>query len=607
MPEDLSLETSLQRLRRFLKYAKPHRAQFYKGALYSVLNKIFDVAPEILIGIAIDVVVSQKQSFVAKLGFVTPAEQIGFLAALTFVIWVCESIFEYLLLITWRDLAQQIQHELRTETYEHLQKLDLGYFEDQTTGALVATLNDDVNQLERFLNGGASNLIQVATTVVIVGAVFFAISPLIAVFSFMPIPIILWGAFFFQKRAAPLYLDVRNKAGALATRLSNNISGIMTIQSFTMEKREAQSLAQESHEYLQSNSKAIRVSSAFIPLIRMAILSGFLVTLIVGGQKTISGELNVGLYGVLVFLTQRLLWPMTGLAETVDLFERSMASAARVLNVLKAPIRIRSKDNAVTAIAPRSVVSFEQVNFSYPGRAQSIRNVSLKIGFGESVALVGPTGSGKSTLVKLLLRFYEPSSGAIRWGDTNIHDLDLATLRKAVAYVGQDVFLFSGSIAENIAYGHDQEVSRAEIEKVAKMAHADEFIAKLPQGYDTKVGERGQKLSGGQRQRISLARALLKKAPILVLDEATSAVDNETETLIQKSIESLRGQRTLITIAHRLSTVISADRILVLEAGSLLEEGSHTELLAKNGLYAQLHRLQTAEGRKGFELDEPSL
>lgn len=591
---------SFSQLKRLLSYSRNYRGRYVAGAIFSFLNKFFDVAPEILIGIAIDVVVSRKESFIARLGFSSPEEQIFVLAALTLFIWVCESLFEYLLLITWRGLAQSLQHELRLDAYRHLQGLHMGYFETQTSGSLVAVLNDDINQLERFLNGGANSLIQVFSTVLLVGAVFFAISPLIAGVSFLPIPVIIWGAFFFQRKAGPLYRDVRERASALSSRLSNNIMGMATIQSFTTEGRELKALEGDSQSYVEANSRAIRVSSAFVPLIRMAVLAGFLFTFVLGGLKALHGELNVGLYGILVFLTQRLLWPMTGFAETVDLFERAMASTARVLNIIETPQAIRSKEGALKTVDFREDLRFQNVSFAYSDREMTIRNFSCTIPFGRTVALVGPTGSGKSTLVKLLLRFYEGETGSIRIGAHDIRDLDLKMLRQGIGYVGQDVYLFPGSVAENIAYGAERSVARQEIEAAARLAYAEEFIRDLPQGYDTLIGERGQKLSGGQRQRISIARAILKNPPILVLDEATSAVDNETESLIQRSLQVLSKDRTMIVIAHRLSTIVSADEILVLDQGELKERGSHQELLFRKGIYAQLWDLQTHEGREAF-------
>ncbi|MGE0634330.1 MAG: ABC transporter ATP-binding protein, partial [Pseudobdellovibrionaceae bacterium] len=312
------------------------------------------------------------------------------------------------------------------------------------------------------------------------------------------------------------------------------------------------------------------------------------------------GDLNVGLYGVLVFLTQRLLWPMTGFAETVDLFERAMASTSRVLNILETPLKIVSGPNAISEVPFEEPLKFQTVDFAYSGRVKTIQGVSYEIPFGKTVALVGPTGSGKSTLVKLLLRFYEVSGGQIKIGETDIRDLKLQSLRKGIGYVGQDVYLFSGTIAENIAYGVNHKVSSEEVIRAAKLSHAHEFIEKLPQGYDTVIGERGQKLSGGQRQRVSIARAILKNPPILILDEATSAVDNETESLIQKSLEEVRKNRTMIVIAHRLSTIVNADEILVLDRGQLKEIGKHSELIQKKGIYSQLWNLQTLEGREAY-------
>lgn len=583
---------SFHALVRLLRYARGYRRRIVAATTCSVINKIFDIAPEILIGVAIDVVVNQERSFVARLGFTTPQEQILVLAVLTFFIWAGESIFEYLYKILWRNLAQRLQADMRLDTYEHAQRLDMAYFESKSSGQLVATMNDDVNQLERFLDGGANSLIQVGVTVVAVGAVFFVISPLIALLAFTPIPLIIWGAFFFQRKAGPLYADVREKVGDLASRLSNNLAGIATIKSFTSEAREAERLRTVSEAYVEANRRAIRVSSAFIPVIRMAILAGFLATFTVGGMLALRGDLNVGAYGVLVFLTQRLLWPLTGLAEVIDLFERAMASTRRILDLLAVPITVKDNEGQPLAEPVRGEVSFDDVSFRYAASGVGVDGISLHVPAGNTLALVGATGSGKSTLMKLLLRFYDPSAGEVRIDGQPIAEVSLESLRQAIGLVSQDVYLFEGSIRDNIAYGKPDASEEAVIE-AARTAEAWEFIQALPQGLDTAVGERGVRLSGGQRQRLSLARALLKDPPILVLDEATSAVDNETEAAIQRSLAKIGHGRTVIMIAHRLSTIVHADEIVVVDGGRVLEQGSHAELLQRGGRYAAQWRVQT--------------
>lgn len=560
--------------------------------MFSILNKVMDIAPEILIGLAVDVVSGNKVAALAWAGITSPLQGLLALAAATLVIWVLESTFEFLYEVKWRGLAQTVQHELRLDAYGHVQKLDMAFFEDRSTGGLTATLNDDINQLERFLNGGANMLIQVLATVVLVGGVFFYFAPKVAMLAMAPIPFILAGAFYYQFRVEPLYAGVREQAAAIASRLSNNISGIATIKAYTAEERELTAIGKESLAYTAANAKAIRVSSAFIPIIRMAILGGFLATLIVGGKMTIAGELTVGSFSVLVFLTQRLLWPLTGLAETVDLYQRAMASTARVLDLLETPVSLGHEGRSLPRASVKGEIRFEGVTFSYPGRRPSLRGVDLVIPAGTTAAFVGATGSGKTTLTKLLLRFYDPSAGRVLLDGVDIRGYDPRELRRAIGFVSQDTFLFHGTARENIAYG-DPEKTNGDIEAAAATAEATEFLRTLPQGYDTLVGERGQKLSGGQRQRLAIARAVLKDPPILVLDEATSAVDNETEAAIQKSLDRLVVGRTTVMVAHRLSTIVKAQRIFVLSDGAVIESGTHGELLAAGGAYADLWRVQT--------------
>jgi ATP-binding cassette subfamily B protein len=582
-------------LRRLFEHARPYRRKAVLASVFSALNKLFDVLPELLIGVAVDVVVNRKDSFLADLGLVDPWQQLLLLAAATVAIWVLESTFEYLYAVNWRSLAQDLQHELRLDTYRHIQRLDPGTLAEARTGRLMAVLNEDVHQIERFLNSGANDIIQVFLSSILVGAVFVALTPTLAALSLLPVPLILVGAFWFQRRLAPRYAAAREAASQLSGRLENNLLGMATIQAYTAERFEAEHLREASDAYRLRNGQAIRVSAAITPVIRMAVLAGFVATMLYGGSLALTGALGVGSYSALVYLTQRLLWPLTRLADMTDQYQRSMTSVSRVMDLLALPVRT----TPVTAELPRprkGHVLFRDLSFAY-GDQPVLDDVTLEVPAGRTVALVGATGSGKSTLLKLLLRFLVPGRGVITFDGVSIDTVALAELRGAIGYVAQEPFLTDGTVADNIAYGDVERGpdQQARIEEAARQAEAHGFISALPQGYDTPVGERGARLSGGQRQRIALARALYRNPALLVLDEATSAVDNETEAAIQRSLQRVARERTLLVVAHRLSTVRFADRIYVLVAGRVEEEGTHEELLARGGTYAALWRLQTGE------------
>jgi len=587
-----NLPQSVHPLKRLIDYGHTYRVRIWQAITCSILNKIFDLAPPALIGAAVDVVVKKEDSLIAHWGVKDIFGQLLLLSFLSFIIWGLESVFEYAYSWLWRNLAQVIQHDLRIDAYSHLQELELAYFEERSTGGMMSILSDDINQLERFLNDGANEVLQVATTVIVIGGAFFILAPSVAWMAMLPIPFILWGSIAFQRRLAPRYAEVREKVGLLNGQLSNNLTGITTIKSFTAEEYEIGRIAAESQAYRQSNRRAIALSSAFVPLIRMIILLGFTALLLYGGMEAVAGTLSVGTYSVLVFLTQRLLWPLTRLGETLDQYQRAMASTNRVMNLLDTPIEMHSGDISLPVAQVKGHLALRDVTFAYNGRTPVIEHLSLDIPAGKTIAIVGSTGSGKSTLVKLLLRLYEVQGGAITLDGIELQELKLKDLRSCIGLVSQDVFLFHGTVAENIAYG-TFDATLAQIIAAAKIGEAHDFIMELPQGYDTIVGERGQKLSGGQRQRIAIARAVLKNPPILILDEATSAVDNETEAAIQRSLEKIIVDRTTIAIAHRLSTVRNADCIYVMEYGKLVEQGRHEELLERNGIYASLWRVQS--------------
>tara|TARA_B110001452_G_scaffold266222_1_gene272553 strand:- start:25111 stop:26892 length:1782 start_codon:yes stop_codon:yes gene_type:complete len=582
-------------LRRLIEHTSSHKKTIRLASACSVINKIWDLAPPLLIGLAVDVVVLRENSLLAGLGILDPWHQLILLSIVTFAVWGFESLFEYFYGVLWRNLAQTVQHELRLDTFNQVQKQGMAWFDERQRGDILAILNDDINQLERFLDKGANDLLQVSTTVVVVGAIFIAISWKVALFAVLPIPIIVWGSFRYQRSLEPKYTKVRDSAGKMNALLENDLAGMSTIQSFTAEERESARVRDLSDTYREANRDAIRLSAAFTPLIRMAILCGFTATLLLGGWLTLEDKLAIGAYSVLVFMTQRLLWPLTRLGETFDLYQRAMASSTRVLDVLESPMEIQ--DGVYTPERTEidtSDLIMKNVSFKYPEREDIFSNLDLTIKAGKTTGIVGSTGSGKTTLVRLMLRFADINEGSIEWVGKDIREWKLKSLRSSIALVDQHITLFPTTILENIRYGNPDSSDEL-VKKAAIVAEANEFIEALPMNWETLIGEGGHRLSGGQRQRLAIARAVLKDAPLLILDEATSAVDNETEAALQRSISTIAQNRTTIIIAHRLSTIRNADRILVFDEGVVVEDGTHENLISLNGIYARMWAVQTGK------------
>ena len=587
-------DSSFTSFKRFLKYAKPWKWQIIKSTIYSIINKLFDIAPEILLGAAVDLVVRKENSFIANLGFESIGSQIAILGIITFLIWAFESIFQYLYSISWRNLAQSIEHNIRMDAYKHVQNLNIAWFENKKIGDITSKLNDDVNQLERFLDNGFNSIIQLFVSTIAIGAWFFYISPLVATITILPVPIILIIAFFFQKNLSPRYLAVRDSVGLLNNTIFNNLLGISTIKSFVSEDIEYDRIYKLSHNYRTKNNSAIRLSSAFVPVVRMGVLSGFLGTMIVGSYLALNGSIAIGSYSILIFLTQRFLWPFTTLSETVDLFERSMASNKRILDLLQTDYTIKDNKNALEINDFNKDIIFTNIDFNYDGNKPLFKNLNFKIKNNSLVGIVGQTGAGKTTIIKLLLRFYDYTGGYISIGEHKIQNIKLKNLRENIGYVSQDIFMFDGTIKENIGYP-DIKLDESKIKKAADLSQCLEFIEKLPNKYDTLIGERGQKLSSGQKQRIAIARAIYKDPPILIFDEATSAIDNETEHLIQIAIKEISKNRTTIVIAHRLSTIRNADNIIVIGNSKIIEQGNHNKLIDDNKNYKKLWDIQTGK------------
>lgn len=578
------------------RYVANMKGLFAYAVFSSISNKVLDLMPPILVGWVIATVSGDAPNWIRALTGTSNAWDIAiFLAILGILVFGFESLTQWMMSMGFMSLSQHAQHRLRLATYNQMQSREMAFFERHRLGETLAMLNDDVNQLERFLNDGLNQIIQVCTLCVFAGIVLFTSSWQLALIGLSPLPFILVGAWWFKRQISPRYKKVRESVGAMANRIENNISGIMVIKSFGTEKFESHRLEKASEEYRDTNIHAIQLSALFVPLIRMFVALGFAGVLLVGSYWVLSGDLygmTVAKLVVFSMMIQRVLWPMTRLGEVFDEYERAKASARRIFGLLHTESDIRDPKKPESVAGNVGLVEFDHVAFDYDENQRVVKDMNFTIQPGETIGVVGQTGAGKSTIIKLLLRLYDVSGGAVRVNGHDVRQLRLKDLRRQIALVSQDVYLFHGTIFENIAYGSPG-ATKSQVIEAAKMAQLHDFITSLNAGYESIVGERGIKLSGGQRQRLSIARAVLKGSPILVLDEATSAVDTETERLIQESIRVISKDKTAIIIAHRLSTIRDADRILVLQDGAVVEEGHHDELVALGGTYAELWRVQS--------------
>ena len=549
--------------------------------------------PPVLTAWIIDSASGNIPSWFSVLGIKDAWKVLVFLAFLTVLIFLIESLFEWLYKRGFMRLAQNVQHDLRVHTYSHLQSRELAFFEKNRVGNLMSILNDDINQLERFLNYGFNDLLHLSILILVAGASLIYVSVPLGIISIIPIPFIILGSMYYQRKVSPHYDKVRKGVGEIGTRLENNLSGIGVIKSFGAEAFEVGRVADVSMDYKLANFGAIKLNAAYVPLIRIIIAFGFAGVLLIGSYWALNGMNNFTL-GSLAFyamMIQRLLWPITNLGKIFDEYERAKAAAKRVFDVIDTPSKITEVPHPVQLDRPIQSIDLQHVFFSYKDDVFVVRDVSIHIPGFHHIGIAGVTGAGKTTLIKLLLRFYDVTKGSITINGIDIKDLSIKSLRDAVSLVSQDVYIFHGNFYENIAYGNPGREKDAII-KVAMEVELHHFIMGLPEGYNTIVGERGVKLSGGQRQRLSIARAMLRDAPILILDEATSSVDTATERKIQSNIEKVSAKKTSIIIAHRLSTLRNCDMIYFFEGGQVIESGNHEELLSLGGRYADMFHKQ---------------
>jgi ATP-binding cassette, subfamily B, bacterial len=587
-PESTEADRSLgKHLWRIVPFVRPYTQRAVFGTVTNAIARLFDLLPMLIVGAVVDHIARNTGALAVR-----PFLVFGGLVLVTFLgLALFQSVSDY----AWDSLAQKVRHDLRIRLYDHLQRLDVAFFEDRPVGDLMSVVSNDVDQLESFLSDATTSIVRLVITFVGIYGFLIWLDWRLAALLFAPMPIAIIVVRVFTKRIQPQYRAARKAIGQMNAVLENNLNGVAVIQAYTAEAEQSKRIHVQSAEYRDTIVKAAQVRARFIPMVYALAGLSFAALIGIGGWLTFGGYgPSIGDYVVFVLYAMRLIMPLFILGFLLNQIQRSEAAAKRIMDLLDTGPKIRDHPDARPLTQPPTKIEFRGVDFAYPGRPRVLHGINLSLERGKVAGIVGHTGAGKSTLVKLLLHYYEPTGGEILVDGTPLDRITLASLRHHIGYVSQDAYLFSGTVDENIRLG-SPEATRADIERAATIAGADEFVQQLPQKYDTLIGERGLKLSGGQRQRVSLARAILRNPAVLVLDEATSAVDTRTEALIQRNLHQFRQGRITLAVAHRLSTVRQSDEIVVLVDGVTVERGAHDSLVASAGVYADLWRVQSGD------------
>ena len=579
---------------RLWRFARPYRGQLLLGFVLMLLGTAASQVPPYLTIPLVDEVLIPYQNG-EKIPMSTVAWYLSGLLGAGLLAWVLSWAKTYVLALA----SERIAADLRTNTYEHLLRLSLEYFGGKRTGDLLSRIGSESDRIAVYLSlhltDFASDVIMIAMTAVIL----FSMNPYLALITLVPLPFIGWMIHFVRDRLRTGFEKIDRVWGEVTNVLADTIPGIRVVKAFAQEQRESRRFRDANKHNLLVNDRINKIWSLFSPSVSLLTEIGLLVVWGFGIWQVSKGEITVGMLLAAIAYIGRFYGRLDSMSRIVSVTQKSASAAKRIFDILDHVSSVPEPANPVHVGKVRGHIEVRDVGFRY-GNREVNRGISLDIAPGEMIGLVGHSGSGKSTLVNLICRFYDVSEGAILVDGVDIRSYAMSDYRQNIGLVLQEPFLFFGTIAENIAYGKP-EATRAEIISAARAAHAHEFILRLPQGYDSMVGERGQGLSGGERQRISIARALLIDPRILILDEATSSVDSETEKEIQKALENLVQGRTTIAIAHRLSTLQRADRLVVLDRGRVVEEGTHDALMAKEGAYFNLYQAQA----RNMEADMP--
>ncbi|GCF15855.1 multidrug ABC transporter ATP-binding protein [Haloarcula mannanilytica] len=594
-------------LRLFTQFSHSRRGWFSVGLLAGLFERAASLVPPFILGVAIDAVFTDSIPYELPLvpaGAVPPTRvgQLWFSFGIIFGCYLLTSLLATVRMLTVDYFTHHLMHVVRTATYDKIQRLDVRFFDGHEKGELMSILNNDISNFEQFFDDALTRAVRIGTVLAGSTAILLYLNWQLAVVTLGAVPLLTVFTLWFMRRVEPIYDAIRSSVGGMNTRLENNLGGITLIKTMTTEAYESGRVRAVSARYFETNWERIKLNTLYHPGSNLITNLSFAATFLIGGYWVVvgppplfSGSLTVGSLVTFLFMSQRFTGPLKQIAVIIEQYENARASGKRVVGLMDMPVAIEDLPDATELTAVAGHVEYDDVCFGYePDEEYVLNGISFDIDPGETVAFVGPTGAGKSTVVRLLMRMYETDEGSVSVDGHDVRDVTLSSLRDTIGYVSQEHYLFGGTVKENITYG-TFDASDADVVAAAKAAQAHQFITELPDGYETAVGEEGVKLSGGQRQRIALARVVLSEPEILVLDEATSDVDTETEMLIQRSLDEITVDRTTVVIAHRLSTIRDADTIFVLDDGEIAERGSHEALLDEDGLYANLWKVQAGE------------